>query len=77
MFGIDELLTFNYDTVAYVEADGYDSEGNQLYQPHPELKTWRELFHGGPNRVTDSNGYFEFLAEAKAKGWGFVIFCFD
>lgn len=75
MFTIDELLEFNYDTVAYVHS-GYDEKGN-LYAPDPELKTWRELFHGKANRVAPSNGYFEFLAEAKAKGWTFVIFCFD
>ncbi|ARV77464.1 hypothetical protein FDI21_gp247 [Pseudomonas phage Noxifer] len=75
MFTIDELLEFNYDTVAYVE-DGYDGD-DPKYVPHPELKTWRELFHGKPNRVTKSDGYFEFLTEAKAKGWTFVIFCFD
>lgn len=75
MFGIDELLEFNYDVVAWVQ-DGYDGD-NPRYREHPEGKTWRELFHGKPNRVTDSDGYFEFLAEAKAKGWGFVIFCFD
>jgi hypothetical protein len=76
MFGIDELLEFNYDAIAWVQ-DKYDNNGSRQYRPHPDLKTWRELFHGEPNRVAPSNGYFEFLAEAKAKGWDFVIFCFD
>lgn len=63
LYTIDDLFTFNYDTVAYVAADSG-------YRPHPELKTWRELF-------SEAGGYFEFIAEAKAKGWEFVIFCFD
>ncbi|MNV40953.1 hypothetical protein D3C71_1325740 [compost metagenome] len=74
MFSIDELLAFNYDTIAQVHA-GYDEKGN-LYGNHPELKTWRECFDG-LDAKGQSNGYFEFLAEAKAKGWGFIIFAFD
>lgn len=77
MFSIDELLEFNYDTVAQVETGYSEADNCYQYGPHPELKTYRELFHGKPGLVSESDGYFEFLAEAKAKGWTFVIFCFD
>lgn len=75
LYFIDDLLKFNYDTVAYVH-DGYDADHNQTYKPHPDLKTWRECFEGFNDRG-QSKGYFEFLTEAKAKGWGFIIFAFD
>jgi len=76
MFTIEELLAFNYDEVALMQTHT-DINGDITGQPHPEGKTWRDLFHGKPGRVADSYGYFEFLEEAKTKGWTFVIFCFD
>lgn len=75
MYTVDELLAFNYDAVAYVQK-GYDEQHNHTYAPHPELLTWRECFEGR-NDNGCTKGYFEFLAETKAKGWDFIIFAFD
>lgn len=85
---VDWLLNFNYDVVAQMKTDGPDdceydeSRCEFIYTgqgtPHPELKTYRELFSfmNGTDRCPEDE-YFRYLRAAKANDWDFIIFKFD
>lgn len=65
IYGLHELLSFNYDAVVITE-DVNDL--NQKYIQHPEGKTYRDLF---------PENYFTTLKEAELNGWQIVVFSFS
>lgn len=67
MLSIEDILSFDYDAVAYV----YNSAVSGAYSHHPTGKTWRELFgQEGVNFIQQAN-------DLRTEGWQFFIYGFS